>query len=171
MGSLLATPPGEYECLTVARAGVLIRNSTGVLRRPDKTISRVSCGKTFQKAHWLRAPYAWALPTRVLTEAVADHTFALLLAAARRIPACDRYCKSSEYVTYQNMLLVGRPVHGQTIGIVGMGRIGVEVARRVSCPSLFAHPMRPARSLLGCLGKMPHSRGARPHTSDTCTNW
>lgn len=54
-----------------------------------------------------------------------------MLAGARRIPACDRHAKGPMYQKYENMLLVGRPVHGQTVGIIGMGRIGVEVARRV----------------------------------------
>lgn len=68
----------------------------------------------------------------VLDEAVADHTMALILAAARRIPLCDRFSRGPDYVKYDNMLFNGRSVYGRTIGIVGMGRIGVAVARRVS---------------------------------------
>jgi len=67
----------------------------------------------------------------VLTEAVADLTFALLLSAARRIPEGDRYIRAGEYKGWELMQpQVGVNVFGKTLGIVGMGRIGTAVARR-----------------------------------------
>jgi glyoxylate reductase len=66
----------------------------------------------------------------VLTEATADFAWALLMAAARRIPEADRYTRSGRWTSWQPTLLLGQDVHGQTIGIVGMGRIGSAVARR-----------------------------------------
>jgi glyoxylate reductase len=66
----------------------------------------------------------------VLTNATADHTWALLLAAARRIPESMTYVRDGKWKTWGPLLLLGREVSGATIGIVGLGRIGKEVAKR-----------------------------------------
>jgi glyoxylate reductase len=66
----------------------------------------------------------------VLTETTADLAFALLMAAARRLPEADRYVRAGSWKTWGPMLLLGPDVHGATIGIVGFGRIGQAVARR-----------------------------------------
>ncbi len=66
----------------------------------------------------------------VLTETTADLAWALLMAAARRIPEGDRYVRASRWKTWGPMLLLGPDVHGSTLGIVGFGRIGQAVARR-----------------------------------------
>ncbi|MFM1651734.1 2-hydroxyacid dehydrogenase [Brevibacillus sp. B_LB10_24] len=66
----------------------------------------------------------------VLTETTADLTFALLMAAARRIPEADRFVKDGQWNEWRPSLMLGKDVHGATIGIVGMGRIGEAVARR-----------------------------------------
>jgi lactate dehydrogenase-like 2-hydroxyacid dehydrogenase len=66
----------------------------------------------------------------VLTEATADLTFALLLAAARRIPEGIEYVRQGRWRTWEPMVLLGREVWGKTLGIVGLGRIGTAVARR-----------------------------------------
>jgi glyoxylate reductase len=66
----------------------------------------------------------------VLEGATADLGFALLLAAARRVVEGDRYAKSPEFTTYDPGYMLGREVHGATLGIVGLGRIGRQVARR-----------------------------------------
>ena len=66
----------------------------------------------------------------VLTETTADLTFALLLAAARRLPEGERYIKEGKWVTWMPMLLLGPDVYGATLGIIGLGRIGQAVARR-----------------------------------------
>ncbi len=66
----------------------------------------------------------------VLTNATADHTWALLLAAARRIPESIAYVRDGEWRTWGPLLLLGQEVSGATIGIVGLGRIGKEVAKR-----------------------------------------
>jgi glyoxylate reductase len=66
----------------------------------------------------------------VLTETTADLAFALLMAAARRLPESDRYVRAGHWKTWGPMLLMGPDVHGGTIGIVGFGRIGQAVARR-----------------------------------------
>ena len=66
----------------------------------------------------------------VLTNATADHTWALLLAAARRIPESIAYVRDGKWRTWGPLLLLGQEVSGATIGIVGLGRIGKEVAKR-----------------------------------------
>ena len=69
----------------------------------------------------------------VLTETTADLAFALLLAAARRIPEADRFVREGHWQLQQGWqphLLLGRDVHGATLGILGLGPIGRAVARR-----------------------------------------
>jgi lactate dehydrogenase-like 2-hydroxyacid dehydrogenase len=66
----------------------------------------------------------------VLTETTADLAFALLMAAARRLPEGDRYVRDGKWKTWGPLLLLGPDVHGATIGIVGVGRIGQAMARR-----------------------------------------
>jgi glyoxylate reductase len=66
----------------------------------------------------------------VLTETTADLAFALLMAAARRLPEGSRYVRDGNWKTWGPLLLLGPDVHGATLGIVGFGRIGQAVARR-----------------------------------------
>lgn len=64
----------------------------------------------------------------VLTNTVAEHTFALMLAVAHRIAEADRFTRAGKYEGWAPMLLLGNDVSGKTIGIVGLGRIGSRVA-------------------------------------------
>ena len=66
----------------------------------------------------------------VLTEASADHAFALLMAAARRLTEGERYVRAGKWGTWSPDLLLGQAVFGATLGIVGYGRIGQAVERR-----------------------------------------
>ena len=66
----------------------------------------------------------------VLTETTADLAWALLMAAARRLPEGDRYVRAGKWLTWGPLLLLGPDVNGATIGIVGFGRIGQAMARR-----------------------------------------
>ena len=61
---------------------------------------------------------------------VAEHTFTLMLALARRITESDSFAKSGKYKGWEPMLLLGVDVYGKTLGIVGLGRIGEGVAQR-----------------------------------------
>jgi glyoxylate reductase len=65
----------------------------------------------------------------VLTETTADFAFALLMAAARRVVEADAAARR-DWVTWEPAALLGTDVHGATLGIVGLGRIGSAVARR-----------------------------------------
>jgi glyoxylate reductase len=66
----------------------------------------------------------------VLTDATADLTFALLTAAARRIPEGTQKVEAGEWRTWEPLGLLGADVWGATLGIIGLGRIGTAVARR-----------------------------------------
>jgi len=66
----------------------------------------------------------------VLDGATADLAFALMLAAGRRIVEGDRYARGPDFLRYDPSYMLGREVHGSTVGIVGLGRIGEQVARR-----------------------------------------
>jgi glyoxylate reductase len=60
----------------------------------------------------------------------ADMTFALLMAAARNLIIGDRFARGPEFLKYDPNILHGYDVYGSTLGIVGMGNIGKQVARR-----------------------------------------
>lgn len=64
----------------------------------------------------------------VLTETVAEHAFALMLAIARRISEADRFVRAGKFDGWAPMLLLGNDVSKKTLGIVGLGRIGSAVA-------------------------------------------
>jgi gluconate 2-dehydrogenase len=66
----------------------------------------------------------------VLTETTADMGFALLLAAARRITEGERWLRDGRWTQWSFDTLLGHDVHGSTLGILGMGRIGQGIARR-----------------------------------------
>lgn len=66
----------------------------------------------------------------ILDGATADMGFTLMLAAGRRLVEGDRYARSAEFTRYDPGYMLGREIHGATLGIVGMGRIGRQVAKR-----------------------------------------
>lgn len=66
----------------------------------------------------------------VLTDATADFTWALLMAAARRVVEADRFTRAGQWQTWEPDLLLGAEITGATLGIIGLGRIGQAVARR-----------------------------------------
>lgn len=66
----------------------------------------------------------------ILDGATADLAFALLLAAGRRVVEGDWYARSPEFTRYDPSYMLGFEVHHATIGILGMGRIGEQIARR-----------------------------------------
>jgi glyoxylate reductase len=66
----------------------------------------------------------------VLTETTADTAWALLMAAARRVPEGDRFLRSGTPWIWGPEMMLGQDIHGKVLGIVGFGRIGQAVARR-----------------------------------------
>lgn len=68
----------------------------------------------------------------VLTDTVAEHTFALMLSIAHRIPEADKFTRAGQYIGWAPMLLLGNDLSGKTLGIVGLGRIGSRVAHHAA---------------------------------------
>lgn len=68
----------------------------------------------------------------VLTETTADFGFALLLATARRVTEAEHYLRAGKWTRWSYNMLTGAEVHGTTLGIIGMGRIGQAIARRAA---------------------------------------
>ncbi|MFC1991452.1 2-hydroxyacid dehydrogenase [Chloroflexota bacterium] len=66
----------------------------------------------------------------VLTETTADFSFALLMATVRRLVEADKYTREGNWKTWSPMVLLGHDIHHAMLGIVGCGRIGLEVAKR-----------------------------------------
>jgi glyoxylate reductase len=66
----------------------------------------------------------------ILDGATADLAFALLLAAGRRVVEGDRHARGPDFLHFDPSFMLGREIHGSTLGILGMGRIGEQVARR-----------------------------------------
>lgn len=66
----------------------------------------------------------------ILDGATADMGFALLMAAGRRLVEGERHARGPDFLVYEPSRLLGREIHGSTLGIFGMGRIGMQVARR-----------------------------------------
>jgi len=91
----------------------------------------------------------------VVEETTADLAFALLLAAARRLPECDRYVREGHWRYWQWTLLWGADVYGKTLGLYGFGNIGQAMARRArgfNMRILYCSRRRAAESVEQALG-------------------
>jgi len=90
----------------------------------------------------------------ILDGATADMGFALLLASARRVVEGDRYARSPEFTVYDPGYMLGSEVHSSTIGIIGLGRIGAQVAKRARGfdMQVLYHNRRPRPELEDSLG-------------------
>ena len=68
----------------------------------------------------------------VLTDTVAEHSLALMLAVAHRVAEADRFTRAGNYHGWEPMLLLGTDLSRKTVGILGLGRIGQRLAHLVS---------------------------------------
>ena len=68
----------------------------------------------------------------VLTETTADFGFALLMATARRVSESEHFLRAGKWTRWSYDMFSGAEVHGSTLGILGMGRIGQGIARRAA---------------------------------------
>ncbi len=66
----------------------------------------------------------------VLNVAVAEHAIALIMAASKRLVEADRFTRAGKYKGWEPELLLGTGLAGKTLGVLGLGRIGADVARR-----------------------------------------
>jgi glyoxylate reductase len=66
----------------------------------------------------------------VLTDTTADLTFALILGVARRVAEGDRWVRAGKWMGWKPDWMLGTDVHGKTLGVIGLGRIGLAVAKR-----------------------------------------
>jgi glyoxylate reductase len=84
----------------------------------------------------------------VLTDATADMTFALLLAAARHVVAGADYVRNGKWQGWSPTLFLGKAVYGATLGILGYGRIGQAVAKRAKgfAMRILAHRVSPEQA-------------------------
>jgi glyoxylate reductase len=90
----------------------------------------------------------------ILDGATADMAFALILAVGRRLVEGDRYARGPDFLRYDPSYMLGREIHGSTLGIVGLGRIGAQVARRARAFDMTVlyhnrHPKPTAEAALG----------------------
>ena len=97
-----------------------------------KVVSNVSVGfNNFDLSAMEKHNVIGTNTPEVLNETVADLAFGLLLATARRIPELDRFVKAGNWETTTDYVdLYGKDIHGTTLGIIGMGRIGEAIAKR-----------------------------------------
>ena len=140
-------PVGGRAAPAARRAAAARRTASTACSRCSPTASTTSCStRPARSSRWsATSPSASTTSTcrpapgagspvgntpGVLTETTADLAFALLMAAARRIPEGVDYVRAGSWKTWGPMLLMGVDLHGATLGIVGFGRIGREMARR-----------------------------------------
>jgi glyoxylate reductase len=104
----------------------------------------------------------------VLDGATADMAFALLLAAGRRLVEGDRYARGPDFLRYDPTFMLGREIHGSTLGILGLGRIGEQVARRARgfAMTVLYHNRRRRPAVEEVLGVRHVSRGELLAASD-----
>ncbi|HEY2188701.1 MAG TPA: D-glycerate dehydrogenase [Caldimonas sp.] len=106
----------------------------------------------------------------VLTETTADFGFALLMATARRITESERFLRRGEWTKWSVDLFAGSDVHGATLGILGMGRIGQAIAKRgahgFAMPVLYHNRSPLGDDIAGALGAHYVSREQLLRESD-----
>jgi glyoxylate reductase len=90
----------------------------------------------------------------ILDGATADMAFALLLAVGRRLVEGDRYARGPNFLRYDPSYMLGREVHHSTVGIIGLGRIGEQVARRARAfdMTVLYHNRQPRPTVEATLG-------------------
>jgi glyoxylate reductase len=132
-------PPAREELLAglPGRTGLLCQLTdpldAGVLAAGDRlrVVATMSVGTDhIDLAECARRGIAVVNTPGVLTEATAECALALMLAAARRVVEGDRMVREGRFTAWGPMVLLGAPIAGQVLGIVGAGRIGTAFARR-----------------------------------------
>ena len=132
-------PPAELRARARQADGVLSmvtdRFDAAMIRALPRlrVISNLAVGvDNIDLAAATRAGIAVGHTPGILTETTADLAFGLLMAAARRIAEGDRYVRGGRWRTWGPKVLLGRDIHGATLGIIGWGAIGQAMARRAA---------------------------------------
>ena len=132
-------PPAELRARARQADGVLSmvtdRFDAAMIRALPRlrAISNLAVGvDNIDLAAATRAGIAIGHTPGILTETTADLAFALLMAAARRIAEGDRYVRGGRWRTWGPKVMLGRDIHGATLGIIGWGAIGQAMARRAA---------------------------------------
>ena len=98
-----------------------------------KVISQIAVGyENIEVAEATKRGIPVGYTPEVLTHATADLSFALMMVVARRITEGVKAVENGEWKTWHPLHFLGQEVHGSTLGIVGLGRIGLEVAKRAT---------------------------------------
>jgi glyoxylate reductase len=121
---------GDVEALVCL---LLDRVDADVIRRAPKLRVIANCAVGYDNVDVNAATAAGIAVTNtpdVLTEATAEFAIALMFAAARRLPEAAQLVRSGSWQGWRLDQLLGQPIAGRTLGIVGLGRIGRAVARR-----------------------------------------
>ena len=129
--------PAELVSRLQGNAGVLTTSteaiSADLLRQcPDlRIVANMAVGyNNFDLPAMTEAGVLGTNTPDVLTESTADFGFALLMATARRITESEHFLRAGQWNRWRYDLFAGTEVHGSTLGIIGMGRIGQGIARR-----------------------------------------
>jgi len=135
----LPPPPGDLRREAAAAHGLLTlltdRIDASLLAAAPNLVAVSNMATGYDNVDIAEASRRLVLVSRtpgVLTETSADLAFGLLLAAARRIAEGDRYVRAGNWRTWGPEIMLGPDVHGATLGIIGLGRIGAAVARRAA---------------------------------------
>ncbi len=98
-----------------------------------KVISQIAVGyENVDVAEATRRGIPVGFTPEVLTETTADATFALMMAAGRRLLESSRAVHAGKWKTWHPLHYLGHDLHGATLGIIGLGRIGLGMAKRAS---------------------------------------
>ncbi len=130
-------PPAELAARLQGKAGLLATGSERIdaallAACPDlRVVANMAVGynNIDIAACNLRGVLATNTPD-VLTETTADFGFALMMAAARRIAESEHFLRRGEWTKWSYDMFTGNDIHGSTLGVFGMGRIGQAIARR-----------------------------------------
>jgi len=96
-----------------------------------KIVANLAVGyDNFDLAAFKRRKVLAANTPGILTAAVAEHAFALMMACAKRIVEADRFTRAGKYKGWEPELLLGTELAGKTIGVLGTGRIGAQMVQR-----------------------------------------
>ena len=130
-------PPDELATFAQGKAGLLCTGSERIdsallAACPQLTIcANMAVGyNNFDLDAMTRARVLATNTPDVLTETTADFGFALLMAAARRITESEHFLRAGRWRRWSYDMFAGQDIHGSTLGIIGMGRIGQGIARR-----------------------------------------